>query len=58
LGGFQLGLRLSHRVFTRDPMVVLILGHGQRTLIGLDRGFQQTFLLVDHPQLQVVLHQQ
>ena len=57
LGTLELRLRLSHRVLAGNPGAVLVLGHFQRTLIGLDGRFQQTFLLIDHAQLQVVLHQ-
>ncbi|MNP08417.1 hypothetical protein D3C76_1004850 [compost metagenome] len=57
LGAFQLGLRLGYRVLARDAGTVLVLGHFQRTLIGLDGGLEQALLLVEHPQLQVVLHQ-
>ncbi|MNH14988.1 hypothetical protein D3C79_745930 [compost metagenome] len=57
LGAFQLGLRLGYRVLARDAGTVLVLGHLQRTLIGLDGGLEQALLLVEHPQLQVVLHQ-
>ncbi|MCY1427505.1 hypothetical protein D9M71_433540 [compost metagenome] len=50
-------MRLGYRILARHPGAVLVLGHGQRALIGRDRGFEQAFLLVHHPQLQVVLHQ-
>ncbi|MNJ55157.1 hypothetical protein D3C77_506310 [compost metagenome] len=57
LGAFQLGLRLSHRILAGYPGAVLVLGHGQRTLVGRNCGFKQALLLVHHPQLQIILHQ-
>ncbi|MNN56345.1 hypothetical protein D3C81_1712670 [compost metagenome] len=57
LGALELRLRLGHRVLAGNPGAVLVFGHFQRTLICLDGGFQQAFLLVDHAQLQIVLHQ-
>ncbi len=50
-------MRLSHRILAGHPGAILVFGHLQRTLIVLQGGLQQTFLLIDHPQLQVVLHQ-
>ena len=57
LGVAQLGLRLGHRILAGNPRPVLVFAHFQRALIGLDRGFEQALLLIDNPQLQVVLHQ-
>ncbi|MNL16012.1 hypothetical protein D3C87_1370330 [compost metagenome] len=56
-GTLELRLRLGHRVLAGHTGTVLVFGHFQGTSIRLDRRLQQPLLLVDHPQLQVVLHQ-
>ena len=57
LGTFQLRLRLRYRVTPGNARAVLVLSHLQRTLIRRNRGFEQTLLLINDPQLQIVLHQ-
>ncbi len=57
LGTLELGGGLAHVGFRHDAGAVLVLGQAQRARIGGDRGIEQARLLVEHPQLQVVLHQ-
>ncbi|MNP19835.1 hypothetical protein D3C76_1123830 [compost metagenome] len=57
LGAFELRTGLGHGIRAGDTGAVLVFVHSQRALISRHGGFQQALLLIDHPQLQVVLHQ-
>ncbi|VVO45231.1 hypothetical protein PS720_06467 [Pseudomonas fluorescens] len=57
LGGLQLGLRLGHRLLAGHTGAVLVFGHLQGALVGLQGGLQQTCLFIHDAQLQVALHQ-
>jgi len=50
-------LRLGHGFLAGDAGAVLVFGHLQGALVGVQRGLQQPGLLIHDAQLQVALHQ-